>query len=350
MRVRVFNSIDRNYFEFDKEFKEVIKLAKKLIKKPTVKIYYEAQKISDITKIKDRGVLIIEIAPSDPFTLTVFIVSLSVSVLLAITAVVVMALLNKGSIDKIQVSPSLRGSKNPIRKGGKIPIVLGRYRVFADHGALPFSSYKDDNQYIHQLFNFGYKGTEIDLNTLKIGETKIEKYNEVVYSSDTKEYYPVRVIETNINGSLIRKSGEQAIEIIRTTSSSTYKIAVAITAPSGLFKIDNSEKKPINISFTIDYRAVGTKSWIRVHTINEKLNKEKFRRLYEFSPSPTKDGKYDVRVVRDSVQSNSSNVVDTLYFSAMQCYIQSNSKNRDVVFDAHKFNLLWSEPQNLDRK
>lgn len=224
---------------------------------------------------------------------------------------------NQPTIDKVQTSPSLRGSSNTARQNSRIPLLLGRHRVYPDVAALPYTSYASQDQYLHQLFCFGYNNVGIDMATLKIGETPVASYDGVIYESGFATIYPYRCIESTINIKLANDG--TATPVIRNTASGTYQIRVGLAAPSGIYKFnDDGDRETYNIGFRIEWR-VPDETWQIAVEQTIGLNVDKWRQSFQIMPTGADDGQYEVRVTRTSAVGTNSSINDYLYWDVLQC-------------------------------
>lgn len=248
---------------------------------------------------------------------------------------------NMANAPKLNSSASLRGSANSARLNQRLPVVLGRCKVVPDLSAQVYSSYKDNNQYLHQLFCFGYSEVKVDMTSLKIGTTPVSKYEEVTVATGggIKDLYPARVIETAVNVRL-----EYGSPVTRSTASGTVHAVVGIAAPSGFYSYDNDGvKQPISISLTIEYRPTGDEasSWTRVYsgTITPDCNAEAWRWACTID-LPWASSTWDIRVTRTSEESDGSDHVDYAYWDVLTCFTQDSSGNRWPVKDSVDYALV----------
>jgi hypothetical protein len=250
------------------------------------------------------------------------------------------------SAKKIQTSPSLRGSSNNFRQNSNIPVLLGNYRVYPDLAALPYSVYKDDKQYFRQLFCFGYSDVDIDLSSIKIGNTPIDKYEGITVYKGLSNYFRFRIIESQINLEL-----KENTPIIRATASNTNKIRVGICAPSGLFKYkDQDTKEAINLNYRIEYRAQNEETWTIVKEINKSVLKDCYREMQTFIPVGSDAGIYEVKVTRLNALSDDAKYVDSIYFDILQSYTyNSNTYSSDAILNSDKYALLEIEIKATDQ-
>ena len=299
-------------------------------------------------KLKEDDFIVFRNIPKGLTATTIATISLVVSIVSVVAGGIALyaALKNLPSTKKIQTSPSLRGSSNNFRKNSNIPVLLGNYRVYPDLAALPYSVYKNDKQYFRQLFCFGYSDVDIDLSSIKIGNTPIDKYEEITVYKGLSNYFTNRIIESQINLEL-----KENTPIIRATASNTNKISVGIIAPSGLFKYkDQNTKESINLNYRIEYRAQNEEFWTFVKEVNRSVLKDCYREMHTFIPSGSETGIYEVRVTRLNELSDETKYVDSIYFDILQSYtFNSNTNSSETVLNSEKYALLEIEIKATDQ-
>lgn len=257
------------------------------------------------------------------------------------------ALTANPSLQKIQTSPSLRGSTNAARKGGRLPILLGHWRIYPDHAALPYSRYADNNQFFVQQFCFGYSAVSLDLSTSKIGDTLITKYAGVQTNLVPSALYPERIIENQVGVEL--SNDGTATQIERTTSSGTTKINVGIVAPNGIFKYNGSNKEAATIGIKVDWRVPGG-TWNVSANESLNLNVDKWRKMYEILPYGSSDGTYDVRVSRTNEAGTTTSYNDTIYFDILQSFTKNQNDNSTIpVISPNNLRLMAVDIQATDQ-
>lgn len=86
---------------------------------------------------------------------------------------------NAGQISNPAESPTqfIEGAKNSLNPFGVIPICLGTNRMFPLQAARPFTETQNGDQYVRQLFTYGYV-QNIQISDLKIGETAISQFSD----------------------------------------------------------------------------------------------------------------------------------------------------------------------------
>ena len=247
---------------------------------PSALLFRDGKPLLDDDTISDSDFIIAQVVPKGVTAALAVLLAISIFGSIVGTVLTLSMLSEVPSAKKLQTNPSLRGSTNSARKNQMLPILLGRYRIYPDIAALPFSLYKDDDQYLRQLFCFGYRNVSIDQDTIKIGETLLSKYRDYTATENTDELYDARCIESAISLKLSNEGEAEPIE--RTTASNTWKICIGIMAPSG---ISGDGKETADVGIRIEYRAAESESWITAAEETLSLNCDRFRKMYEIIPS-----------------------------------------------------------------
>ena len=72
---------------------------------------------------------------------------------------------------------SLSGGGNRARPYEPMPVIMGNHRVFPDAGAKTYTEFEGEDQYLYQVFDFGYN--DVALSEFRIGQTPISNYDGV---------------------------------------------------------------------------------------------------------------------------------------------------------------------------
>jgi hypothetical protein len=153
--------------------------------------------------------------------------------------------------------PGIRGSKNTARPYGYVPVLFGRHLITPDFAAAPYVDIADNDEYLIQLFCAGYNNMAIELNSFKLGDTKLIELSatkditailngtdplirmELLSAGETGSIYPRRVKPTEINRQIKQylDDGSSGAAVI-TTPENTTRIAVNLAFPQGLFGVN----------------------------------------------------------------------------------------------------------------
>ena len=273
----------------------------------------------------------------------VIIGSLVAAVIVTAIAIPVIAYFMQSAFNtkapKLNTTASLRGSTNTARTNQRLPLILGRYKVTPDIAAQVYTSYSDNEQFLHQLFCFGYKDVAVDLSTLKIGTTPVSKYSEVTYKSglEISQIYPRRAIETSIGIQL-----EKDESLVRSTASGTTSVVVGLSAPSGYYAYnDDGDKYNISIGIRIEYKKSSSSTWIKSFesSITPNSKADAWRWSHTIS-LPYDSSTYDIRVTRTTAKSDDGKVVDYAYWDVMTCFTQDGEGNTYPVKQPLNYALL----------
>ena len=158
---------------------------------------------------------------------------------------------------------SLSGGSNRARPYESMPVIMGNHRFSPDMASMSYTEYDGDDQYLYQIFHNGIN--RVDLSQWKIGTNVIENYKDYEWSyidSDGKlSSFPGNV--DSIAGSELTFADDW---ITRTTSANTYKFAIDIEGV--LFKAnDQGGLDSTSVTISIQYRPVGTSTWLTPSTI-----------------------------------------------------------------------------------
>lgn len=321
MHVRIVEDVfNGKCAEFELEGKYTAGELRTLLEAPDAQVLQNGR-ILDPEVILDEDILtVVRVVPGELATALAII---GIAVALVGVGIGIWALCSiktPPDIKKVQANPSLRGSTNNARKGGRLPILLGRHRVYPDVAALPFSTYSSNDQYFHQLFCFGYNNVSIDMSTLKIGESLISNYTDYEVYQGLGTIYPSRVIEADY--CLELKNNGTATPIVRSTSSGCYLIQVGIMAPNGIYSYDNEDRTSETVSYKIEWR-VPDDQWVTAYEKTVTLNTDKYREMFTITPSGSSEGRYEIRVTRTDAQSDSSTSCDSIYLDCIKSFTKN---------------------------
>ena len=304
-------------------------------------LFRDGKALDDTDLIADGDLIIAQIVPKGATATLAVLATISIFAAIVGTAVTLSMISSIPSARKLQTNPSLRGSTNSARKNQAIPILLGQHRIYPDVAALPYTLYRDDDQYLRQLFSFGYNAVSIDRSTIKIGETLLTKYQGYTIADDFSDLYSQRCIESSIGIELTYDDEPSVIE--RTTASNTWKFAIGIMAPQGI----GGDGEDASVGIRIEWRTSGEGSWTTAVDTAIKADTDKLRRMYEVTP-PT-PGTFDVRVQRTTKESDDASVIDMIYLDVLQCWTQNSSGSKAPIASPERFSLLAVELKATDQ-
>lgn len=199
-------------------------------------------------------------------------------------------------------SPSyaIGGGRNESRPYGVIPEVLGRHRMSPAYGARPFTEVVGDDQYLTQLFVWGYGPLEV--TDVRIGETPISAFEAVAFQTfedhlhpSASSLFPTTVFEEPLS---IELTGEIANWQQRTTADNVDTVHVDIVFPGGLYLVtkDTGETQTRTVNLLVQYAVAGTGVWQTTSGFSITSDKKSaVRRTLIIYPGAR--GQYDVRMI-----------------------------------------------------
>ena len=220
------------------------------------------------------------------------------------------------SAQAAQIEPlySLTGGANRARPYEPLLLVLGEHRVFPDLGAAGYTEYVGDDQYLHQIFNFGLG--DLDVGDVKIGETPIGHFEEVqAEMGDARGRIALVAgnVDTALGGAL-----DDAGFVERTTGADTSRIGIDIAGQ--LFRIDErGEPQEQTVELAIEWEpAAGGGALVqRTHTLAND-DQGGFRRTLSYDLG--RADRWTVRVRRTTEPSADERTFDDLAWTALRSY------------------------------
>jgi len=248
--------------------------------------------------------------------------------------------------EKPENDPSIRGGKNQARPHGRIPVLFGQHRIYPDVAANPHTSIIDGRQYFTQLFCGGYKDCDINLGSIKLGETPLVDLSqtgnidailanrdslvsmEILQDGEPSALYPYCVHEDMINAALKNEiddgDGKKISgEIIRTTPDNTDTINVDIFLFNGIGKYNNEgDIGTAEVVVEASYKMAGRDVPFSPlgffnggsNTLSGAELKTKRYQIFQSVPR----GQYTVKIERTTRDSADSKVIDEVYVGSIR--------------------------------
>lgn len=241
------------------------------------------------------------------------------------------------STKNITQKNQIRGGRNQVNKNGIVGVLFGEHLVVPNFAAPPYTSVESDEQYLHEMFVIGYNNVDVDVDTIKIGETPISVYNDPVTQVETSiqssgaafnTLYPYRVSEDQPNIKITASDGP----FIRTTATNTANIIVDVAFSRGLGLWADGEVGPTTVHYKIEYSiddGATWKSWIDVtpeRAVSETIRYTHLKILDNSSPTGADynvNRQYQVRMTRltpdvDPDTERDYSFVDDLYWTSLK--------------------------------
>jgi len=216
-------------------------------------------------------------------------------------------------------SYSISAGRNAASKWGAIPVVLGKIRASPKYASSAYTEFDGDDQYLRMLFVWGYGPMKIE--DIKIGDTSIDEYDDVEiqtfegYASDGQQtLYPSEVVQEDMS---VQPEYDDPVK--RTSAEDAVEIVLDFVAPSGLGKLNSKGKfDSRSVVFKVEMSPAGADTWTDKGTITLRGKSNKaIRQSFRY---PVALGEYDIRVTRQTADSDSSKVFDDVVWSAIKSF------------------------------
>jgi len=244
-----------------------------------------------------------------------------------------------------QASPTytIGAQGNTARLMESIPVQYGRYRVYPDFAAQPYTELDGNQTYLYQLFCLGQG--EYDIEEIRIEDTPIGSFEEVEYEvvrpGGLVKLFPDNVAtSTAVQGIELKGPNEDGHAesgpfVANPAGTLTHQIALDIILPTGLFYANDQGG--------LDARAV---AWtVRAQKIDDQgnevgvpitLGSETYQAATNTPQLMTyrydvPQGRYQVSVIRTSVKDTSSRAGNMLQWGGLRAYLPSQQSYGDVT-------------------
>lgn len=208
----------------------------------------------------------------------------------------------------------ISGASNEVARYAPIGVPLGKYRVFPRHAARAYTVPDGEKLYLHVLLCWGLAPLDLDVASLKIGDTPLADFEGVSIQHRLKPtdpwptLFPNSVDEQEGPGVLLY-ADPYATRV--TDSDDVDRLQVELLFTKGLiFYSGDGGVKGFGVNFWIRYREVGASTWLNFATgaaFNEATDdydlegykkRKPFRMVFDRAVAR---GKYEVQVRRKSV-------------------------------------------------
>lgn len=282
--------------------------------------------------LQEGDELCIFIEPGEVLTILTY-VALAIAVASAIY--VLTALPDEPEAHDKSPTYNLRGQSNEARLGEAIPVQYGQMRVYPDLLARPWVEYRNNEQYLHQLFCIG-KG-EFDVSEPRLSDTSLSSFDEV--QSEVVYEGPVTLFPSNVETSVEVANQELSTTytgpfVVNSAGTQINKISVDVVFSEGLYRARSSgDIDPRSSSdegnLIIDYREIddaGSPLGSFVTGLTQPLSGKSLSPLhltYSFSVPP---GRYEVRVRRTVNTNGSHKIQNKLQWEGLRGFIVDSLK------------------------
>lgn len=178
-----------------------------------------------------------------------------------------------GKVDEFKTADSITGTRNRAAPNARIPVLLGRRRVYPNLASKPFSELVGEKQFYRQLFCFGYG--PMKLEEFRIGDTLLTNFTDgegnPLYEIQVQDYfentpgqltlYPENVDEQRVDIQL-----EQENQFtLRSVGTNTQELAADFLYPSGLVRFSgDGSRRHMDSLIQLEYRPSTTVTYYTI--------------------------------------------------------------------------------------
>lgn len=246
---------------------------------------------------------------------------------------------------------SLQSQGNFARLLQPVPVIYGRHLVYPDLGAMPYTEYADNEQYLHQLLVIGQG--DYDIEAVRIEDTPIQSFSEVqaqvilpggqntLFNHDVVTAPEVAGQELlAIDDPANTRSETVGPFIVNPPETRITAIGIDTLLPRGLFYAnDAGGQDALEVRWTVQARAVNdageaTTGWqILGEEVINAASPDTIRRSYRYSVVP---GRYEVRVMRGDHKDTRARAGHELRWGEVRGYLVNPSLPAGITFLAVK--------------
>lgn len=209
---------------------------------------------------------------------------------------------------------SLSGGSNSMRPYESMPVVMGTHRFFPDFGSKPYTEYRDNDQYLYQIFHFGL--SDVTLSDFQIGTTDLTNYSEYTwYEQDAQG--KIAAFPGNVDSAAGASLTYEAGWIQRTSSSNAFKLGIDVT---GVFYYANNNGglDYTSVGLEVQYKLTSSGTWS--DTLNYTIGNNSQTPVRKTIFIDVADGTYDVRIRRTTAESTDSRLQNKTGFDTLRTY------------------------------
>ncbi len=156
---------------------------------------------------------------------------------------------------------SIGAQSNSARLGQVIPVIYGRHVVYPDYGAMPWTEFSDNKQFLYQMFVVGEGLHEFE--QYRLGEARLDHFTDVDYGTvepggefdafETNVYSAREVVGQTLFGTNEAEAGHVGPYPANPPGTVIAEVAIDFSLPRGLIKQDLSS---LAVTATVEARRI----------------------------------------------------------------------------------------------
>lgn len=246
------------------------------------------------------------------------VVGISMAASMAIGRLTAVPNQTKRSSDRSEDNVYGLSTSNNVDKWGVVPINLGVNRMYPKQAALPYTEVVGNDQYLRQLFTWGYGN--ISITNLKLGDTDINNYTNVemdhALNGDLKYHrglYSNDVYQEDLSIALTHTGGA----VTRSTQANADEVLVDISFQGLTGYNDEGNRYNTSVQFRIETKPTDGSTWtVREEPTITAATSKTLRKSFRYTFDTT--GQYDIRITRLTGDSNSDRLINASYWTAIR--------------------------------
>ena len=232
---------------------------------------------------------------------------------------------------------------NTARLMESIPVQYGRFRVYPDFAAQPYTETDSNNVFLYQLFCLGQG--ELDIEKIRIEDTPIENFAEVTWEvvrpGEKVTLFPDNVVTSNaVQGIELKAANEEGGGgyvgpfVSNPAGTTCNAIGIDMAVPAGLFNAHRDGLRTSWVQWHVEVRpiddlgaAIGDWTLLTDGYWQDNTATPQTRSYRHDVP----DGRYEVRAIRVNPKILSEQNQNTVVWAGMRAYLPSKESYGDVT-------------------
>lgn len=252
---------------------------------------------------------------------------------------------------------SLNAQGNQAKLGGVIPVLYGRHIIYLDFAAKPYTEYKNNEQYLHQLHVLTQGFCEVE--QIRINDTPISSFAEVEYqvvnpNEKVTLFNPNVVVALEVSGTELVKDVYSGGFVVNPEDTKINKIGVDIVMSAGLYYAnDSGGLSSKTVQWQIEAREVDDfgeplGDWVVLGAESYTAAQNSPIRLSYFYTVAA--GRYEVRAVRLDAKDTSARAAHSVYWESLKGYMDEPETFGGMTLLAIKMRATNNLSSNSSRK
>lgn len=252
---------------------------------------------------------------------------------------------------------SIGSQGNAARLGQPIPTIYGRHMVYPDFGALPYTEYAGNEQYLYQLFVIGQGA--YDIEAIRIEDTPISSFEEItteiIQPGGTVTLFPTNVVTSDEVAGQEALTGEVLGPFVAVASGDRANyLAFDVVASRGLYYAnDDGGLSAVGMTWReeaqlIDDDGVAIGPWVNLS--NRSLELATTTPQRRSSKYLVTAGRYQCRLVRTDTKQTDSRYGHELDWAGLRAYLPGDQQYGDLTLVAMKLRATNNLSAQASRK